>query len=409
MPKNQTKTRSRAKAATKSVAKSATKTATKQTEIKPAVTSHDADKLTPEQLDDKTRSSSDKPVQPPAASNTTDSVEQSKTSEAKTAADAAAKKAQTEEASKTGDEQQTATQSNQLSSSKEAVAKNPVTVKNPDPEKQTPLQTETAEDKKEPEVSGVGPDEDVQNAIAEQARKDDKAAVEAITASDTTDRIVMHLVNEINATMPTARMDLDDKAFEKIVRQEVEKVSAPRIEDRSTDAMIVSRIKTDVKTRIGEAVKQSMNKAGTERLRSARIDVAAASLSPAPVSPESLMEVAKSVPDFDDKAHLARIEDEQRRLANQASGQIDDAGDMQPERTYHFSESVSEKALAENPAARGVSFVGRLTSKPKGGSVEVAVFSDGKESGRIKQVEFSDYNVRQIDSNQAHDLSRASV
>ncbi|HXG86407.1 MAG TPA: hypothetical protein VNI84_20480 [Pyrinomonadaceae bacterium] len=402
----------------------------KTSEIKPAVTPHDSDKLSPEQLGDNAASGSDKPVAPPPGANQPDTpetkaataaAEKAKAEAAKdgdaataTAKTTAAKEssakestAKTSAAKESADKPQTAEQPNALDSSKEDVKKNPSLVK-PDPANTKPLQTETAEDKAKPlDIDGVGPVPEIQNAIAEESRKADEEAVKNLTADETTDRIVMHLVNEINSTMPAARGDLDDKEFEKIVRSEVEKVSAPRIEDRSTDAMIISRIKTDVKTRIGEAVKQSTNKAGTKRLRDARIDVEAASLSPMPLSPESLMEVAKAEPKIDTKAKQKAVDAEIQRLENQRTGQMSTAKDMQEERTYFLQEPLTAEQLAENPGMRPNQFVGKLTEKPTSNTLTLAVYQDGKETGRIKEVNFEEYNVREVDRNQANDLSRA--
>ncbi len=238
------------------------------------------------------------------------------------------------------------------------------------------------------------PNKKVAKQVARQAKADDKRIVAAIESPKATDVIVSQIITEVRSMMPRAIGDLTDKEFEKVVREQVDKVSEGRLEDRSTPPMTIARIKTDVKTRLEEAVKQSKNKAGSQKLRDAQIDVSTGGKSPMPASVESLTEVAESVPDFNSKEHLARVEKEQKRLDDLAAGRVNDHADMTPERTYHFQEKMSAKQLKEDPNARGKSFVGRLADEPKSGKVEVAVIQGGRETGRIKSVDFDNHDVR---------------
>ena len=379
------------------------------------MTSKDADKLTAEEINGKpdakasTAAAESKPADSnPAAEN----ADNSKTADAKplqNPEETPSKPSDDAPHEPKGDPQN-AEQPNTLDASKEKVEENPARI-DPSPKKgekpRKPLRTETPAQKAKVKVNIPKPDKKVQNAVAKQAKIDDAAELDRL--EEATDRIVRELLSEIRSTMPSAMMDLKDDEFERVVREEVEKVSEPRIEDRSTEPMIVSRIKTDVKTRIADAVKQSKNKAGTARLKDARIDVAAASKSPMPLSPESLMEVAKSVPDFDSKEHQERVEKEQRRIDNLATGAIDEHKNLVPERTYHFQKKQTEKERLENPTARREQFVGRLADAPNFGKANLAMIADGKETGRMSKVTLKDYDIREVNRNEAHDLSRAAL
>jgi hypothetical protein len=400
----------------KTASKKPAKTAT-QKSIKPAVTPKDADKIPPEKLTGETNAKSAATKETESKTSSTNPVAENTDNSAKTSdapaeqnpENSPAKPADEAQADQQGDEQ-TSEQSNTLDASKDKVEENPARI-DPSPKKgekpRKPLKKETAAQKEKVSVNIPKPDRKVQNSIAKQAKKEDQAEVERLEGE--TDRIVRELVSEIRSTMPSAMIDLDEKEFETVVREEVEKVFTPRVEDRSTEPMIISRIKTDVKTRIADAVKQSKNKAGGVRLHQAQIDVATSSKSPMPLSPESLMEVAESVPDFDTPEHRKAVEKEQKRISALSTGEIDKSSEMIPERTYQFQKKQSEKERLENPTARRESFVGRLAEAPTFGKATVGIIADGKETGRTSKVTLKDYDIREVSRNEAHDLSRAAL